>query len=227
MTRHGFFKFILIFGVLTAWASCKKSTVDPPLTYTDYYPVDVGHWVIYDMDSTVYDAFLNGADTNYHYQIKEVIADVFKDNTGQTTYRIERFKRQADTDPWLISDVWYANRFDDRLERVEENLRYVRLQFPPRKNHSWDGNAMNTLETWNYRYTAVHQSYTVGTFDFDSTVTVQQVDEANLIEEKSVEEVYALHVGMVRKTYRVLDKEVDGTIKGGLDYTMTLLDWSE
>jgi len=44
--------------------------------------------------------------------------------------------------PWLLKNVWYSVKTDKNVERVEENIRYIKLIFPIRNNAKWDGNAL-------------------------------------------------------------------------------------
>ncbi|MCB0396683.1 MAG: hypothetical protein KDD36_08525 [Flavobacteriales bacterium] len=213
--------------ICLVWVSCKKSVITPPAIHMDYFPVDVGHWVEYEMDSTVYDAFFNGKDTSYHYYIREEITETFTDLEGHKAYRIQRSRRDSLGMPWQITDIWYANRDEHTGERVEENVRYVNLVFPPDKKVRWDGNALNTRPKWEFRYEKIHSPADLGAIHFDSTVTVLQIDEANLIEQQYAQEIYAKGVGLVYRKQHYLETEVDGTIIGGYDFTFKVINWGK
>lgn len=220
-------------GFVLALDSCKK---DPPPTVDlglDYFPANVGHYVVYEVDSTVYDDFNNDTIV-YRYQIKELIESEFTDNAGRPALRIERWiKNYNDTIPyssmpWTLSRVWYAVRTLTQAERVEENIRYIRLVFPVKENTTWNGNAQNTIGEWDYEYENVDEPFHAGNTHFDSTLTVKQLVDTNLLNYRLYFETYARNTGLIKKsvidvrdTALVLDVSVLNRIVSGykLNYT--------
>jgi hypothetical protein len=58
---------------------------------------------------------------------------------------------------------------------------------------------------------------------FDSTVTVTEIDEFNLIQEDLVKSTYAKNVGLVQKTVTAIGKDISsGVITDGVAYTYKL-----
>ena len=94
----------------------------------EYFPNDSGIWVQYVVDSIDYDDEF-GNDT-FQFQLLEKIESKSIDNEGRDAQRIERLKRPNDSSIWRIKDVWYANLTESKAEKIEENLRYVKLNFP-------------------------------------------------------------------------------------------------
>ncbi|MFH1321174.1 MAG: hypothetical protein ABII90_11040 [Bacteroidota bacterium] len=178
--------------------SCKKDVAPPIDMGYGYFPTEIGKWIIYDVDSTVYDGFYDTVIT-YQYQIKEVVESTFIDNQGRETQRIERYKRLNSSLQWIIKDVWFSNRTTSTAEKVEENVRFIKLTFPVNLGNSWDGNSFNTMDEWNYEYTEVDAPCTINTLLFDSTATVLQIYEENLIEKQYYLEKYAKNVGLIYK----------------------------
>jgi hypothetical protein len=226
----------LLILLVVAMLACKKDKPVPDLGYS-YFPDKVGHWVIYEMDSTVYDDFNNDT-VHYRYQIRELIESEFNDNQGRRALRIERYRRPYidtipyDQLPWTLSRVWAATLTSTTGERVEENQRYVRLIFPTRNGKTWDGNAQNALGFAEYEYEAVDQPYVISTFAFDSTLRVLQENKINLVEHIVYNERYARHVGLIEKN--VIDVYDDtivfgvpvlDRIRGGVKYTLRLVDY--
>ncbi|MBL4577365.1 MAG: hypothetical protein JKX74_02770 [Flavobacteriales bacterium] len=226
------FSFILLIAFILILASCKK---DDPIKVDvgyGYFPDEIGSWIIYDIDSTVWNDFTDPSTvTNYKYQIKEVIESSYTDAQGRATLRWERFRRDLVTDPWVIKDVWAVNKTASTVEKVEENIRFIRLIFPVKLSGIWDGNATNTLDEWDYQYTQVHSAKTVGGISFDSTLTVLQQDFNPWIFVDYFEEYYAKNVGLIYKKELHWDKpdankDWDVDYKGGYDYTMTINSYS-
>ncbi len=82
----------LVFILFIALISCKREVVTPIDVGYGYFPTNIGHWVLYDVDSTHYDSFFNGKATHFHYQIKELIQSTYLDLQNRTTQRIERYE---------------------------------------------------------------------------------------------------------------------------------------
>ena len=211
---------LILLGFLN---SCNKDVTPPDAGY-GYFPTKIGNWIIYDVVSIEHDAPVNKHDTSI-IQIKEVIESIFFDNEHRETQRIERYTRNNDTQPWVIKDVWSSNLTASTAEKDEENVRFIKLTFPVKKGKTWDGNASNSLDVWNYQYTEVNVPYTINNLSFDSTVTVLQIDEENIVEKKHALEIYAKNVGMIYKELILLDTEIDGTITIGSELTMTIISY--
>ncbi|HXC06141.1 MAG TPA: hypothetical protein VNZ86_15395, partial [Bacteroidia bacterium] len=217
------------------FASCKKDNeLHLDMGY-GYAPSDIGRYVIYQVDSTVYDAFTK--DTVYYkYQLKELEQSVFSDNEGRPSIRIERYVRffnpalPYDSIPWTLKNVWYSTRTARDFERVESNVRLVKLIFPDVDQNTWNGNAQNTIGDWEYQYNGVNQHQNVGGFSFDSVATVIQLIDTNQINYRIYSEQYAKNVGLISKqiidvyndTY-VTPASVLTRIKGGVIYKATVV----
>lgn len=185
--------------------ACQQHSQDPLTIDRSYFPLETGRYCIYDVDSVGYWGF---ADTVIiaTYQIREDIDSAFTDDTGGQTFRILRSYRKSDADPWVVTDVWSANYTPATAEKVEENLRFIKQVYPIAEGRRWYGNQyiptdspLVYLKDWQYRYRNVHRPAAVGDFQFDSTITVVQKDQQNVIEQIYYEEKYAKNVGLVYK----------------------------
>ncbi|MFI5151552.1 MAG: hypothetical protein ACHQRM_17635 [Bacteroidia bacterium] len=217
------------------FVSCKKDNeLHIDLGY-GYAPSAPGQYVIYNVDSTIYDAFTK--DTIYYkYQLKEIVESVFTDNEGRPSLRIERYIKNFspsvsyDSIPWTLKNVWYSTTTSRHFERVESNVRYVKLIFPDVDQSTWNGNAQNTIGDWEYQYNGVNRKMSVGAFNFDSTASVVQLIDTNQINYRIYKESYAKNVGMISKqiidvyndTY-VNASSVLTRIKGGVIYSATII----
>lgn len=215
------FLFLLSFlGV-----SCKKEKELPVDMGYKYFPVNVGHCIVYDVDSISYNDFTGEIDT-FKFQIKEYVESVFTDNEGRETQRLERYRRLDDTSSWFIKDVWTENLTLTTAEKVEENIRMVKLIFPPKENEKWNGNLFNSNGEQSFEYKEVHNLYYQNNIRFDSTIHVLQKQEYTLISEKFEKEIYAAHIGMIYKKFVNLTKEPTGAIIKGIDYSYTFRSYS-
>lgn len=215
---------MLLLTSFFVFQACKKSqTIAPSDLGYSYYPMEIGAWTIYEVDSTVWDDF-TGLVTTYQYKVKELNESEFTDLEDRTATRIERYVKFSDTVSYRISDIWYSTRTSQRAERLEENKRFIKLVFPVRNGTDWDGNALNTDDRMEYEYKEVDKPYVVNGITFDSTLVVIQDQQFSLISQDTLYEVYARNVGMIYKRYQSLVTEIDGTIKSGVDYTYKYLE---
>lgn len=234
MKRYIYLSVVLF---LIAFWGCKRTEEEQPDMGYNYVPLEVGHYIIYEVDSIVYNDF-NGDTLHYHYQLKELIESTYADNAGRPTQRLERYIRyyndsvSIDSLPWSIARVWNMTRTNTELERMEENQRYLRLRFPPRDGQSWDGNVYNALGSWEYVYADVDVPFSSGSLQWDSTLLVKQKDETNLINRRYYAERYARNIGLIEKqivdvfdTTIVPGVPVVNRIAGGLVYSAKAISW--
>lgn len=219
--------YLFVVLVLAILFSCKKdnsTTID--MGY-NYMPTAVGTWVIYNVTEITHDTLATPRHDTLIYQIMEVIESHFIDNEGRESERIERFKRDSITGPWIIKDVWYSTVTTVRAEKIEENETYIKLAFMPNVGKRWDGNALNTQNEWEYVYSEVDEATIYGGLPFDSTVTVLQREVFNLVEYEQATEVYARGVGLVYKYFKDLTIHNFDTlqIENGKELYQTVVDY--
>ncbi len=211
----------LLFGY-----ACETKIADPLYIGEDYFGLMPHAWIIYDVDSTVYDDFL-GEVFHYQYQVMEVNQGFFTGDTGSESMLIEGFWRKSPQDSWTPKNVWTSKIEQNRALINKENITYVKLAFPLKLHKQWDGNAFNNKTTQNYQITKIHQPLNVGPSNFDSTLRVLQKDFTTLIGQEFQYEVYAKGLGMIEKHFTELELEVDSTITRGVRYTYTIADYGE
>lgn len=227
------FKYLSILCLCTLFLfSCKDKQVIEDFSVEfgyEYFPLEVGKYVVYQVDSVVYNIKSEGTIDSASFFIKEEITDTLLDNENRVNYRIERSVRNTPNDPWVIKDIWVSVRTDNTAERVEENVRFVKMVFPLEAGSTWDGNqfvdkttiisvAGETLE-----FFKGWEASEIGTFAepetingvfFEEVTTIIHAENENLIEIREVIEKYAKNVGLVYKKMRILDTQCDGDLAG-------------
>jgi hypothetical protein len=210
-------------------AACKdETTLLPAPEFNNYFPADKGSYIVYDCDSVVYDDFTNTVDT-LKFKIKEYYETEFTDNSGRTAIRLERYKMPEGTTQWQLKDIWSVVKTDKQVEKVEEDVRMLKLLFPVKEGLEWDINALNNTGSRMVICKSIHQPYSVKALSFDSTVTVVNTDPENLVEEFRDTEVFAANKGMVYKKYvNVKYKTPPQTgIKSGIVFTMHAIEFGQ
>ena len=189
--------------------SCKEDEIIPGISdqYLAYLPLMQGHWVEYNADSIVHldidDVYyLDTAIRTYSFQIREEIDSSFYDAEGDLAWRISRYRRSTGSDPWVFMNLWTAKVKQSSAQRVEDNIRFIKLSFPLDSREDWDGNAFNNYPVEEYYYEDIHESKTYGSLFFDSTLVVVQNEFISSINRIDKKEIYAKNAGMV---YKVLD----------------------
>lgn len=181
--------------------SCRK---DPQANLDigyDYFPGVVGSYIEYNAIEIIHDDVVAIHDTS-RYQLKELIAEEIIDLEGRPAFRIERYKRDSSHHVWQIADVWTATKTAQHLEKVEENVKYLRLLFAAREGERWDGNAANVHPELSYEYLSVDESQLVDGVMFENVAHIEHGRDYNAISMIHSEEKYAKHVGLIHKYHK-------------------------
>lgn len=167
--------------------SCKKEN----FTYNsesinDYFPLQVGKYITYELDSTVFINF-GQEDTIISYQAQDVVDGITTDNLGRTAYRIIRYLRKDTTQAWMPNNTFMAIPTGNSIEYVENNLRFLKLEMPVKKGFTWKGNSyidtysinseVQYLDDWDYIYDSVDAPLSINSINIDSTISVDERDE--------------------------------------------------
>lgn len=181
-------KYFLVSSVLVLlMISCKKENETfQSATISDYYPTQVGKYINYDLDSTVFTNFGQTVTVN-HYQVQDRFDAAITDNSGRPSYRIIRYIRKLTSEPWTANNTFMVTPTENSIEYVENNMRFIKLKLPIVPDYSWKGNKYidtynaNTdvryLDDWDYIYDSVGDPVTINSIAINETTTVLQRDE--------------------------------------------------
>lgn len=239
-------KYLLLFFATFFVISCaKQSETLSIIAAKDLYPMQVGKTFTYRLDSTVVATF--GASLQKKsYLSKDSIESSFVDNQGRKSYRI--FRYITDTllsKPYQYTATYYATIDSNKIEYVDDNLRFIDLVNPVSLNTTWKGNSyINTttnsdnyyLNNWQYQYQNINESFTVKKGVINNTVTILQQNESsatnfdpNFYHNKTYSiEVYAKGIGLIYKdflhyTYQVTPSKYYET--GSYGIRLSLVDY--
>jgi len=205
--------------------------IDESLLGLNYYPVEVGLYRIFDVESINYN--LSGIPDTINYQLKEVYSEEFEDLEGGLSYKLERYKRDSLSDDWVIDSVWVARKDIQTATQVENNIPLIKLSFPIEENRIWDANSLNANEPDEYQLIDVNQPVTLkDTVEFPKTSTVIQEETLDNILFRNIrKEIFAEGVGLIYKQLTLLNfcADVDclgqDIIESGIDYKQELVDY--
>ena len=183
MTKY----FIGLFFIFLFFISCKKVNDSfSSESVTDYYPLQVGKYITYKLDSTVFINF-GQKDTIISYLAQDRVDALITDNLGRTAYRIIRYLRKDTTGDWVPNNTFMVVPTQNSIEYVENNLRFLKLELPIKQDFSWKGNSyidtysinsdFKYLDSWDYIYDSIDVSLTINSINIDSTVKVSERDE--------------------------------------------------
>lgn len=218
MKKYCSFLPLVVFVFL--FSACKKETevYKPARTLNDYYPLETGKYITYKLDSIVYLSF-GQRDTTISYEVKYVVDSLLTDNLNRPAYRIFRFIRKNVTDAWAPFGTDWAINTKSNLEYVENNMRFVKLEVPIQNGTTWKGNeyiettssnsSFQYLNDWDFVYDAVGAPETIGNYNLDNTLTVNQRDEiigmpddpASYSQVNIGQEKYAFGIGLVYRKF--------------------------
>ena len=213
-------RLLLLLPVLLAACDTREIAVDPARAGYDYFPLKAGQTAVYAVESIQYRT-ARPADTS-RYEVREVVQAPVTDLSGEEAFVIYRYYRPLGSTTWKADpdSVWTAKRDAHLATRTENNVPFVKLSFPLRKDLAWNGNAFNDRGDDGYKVTAWNQPYDSGTTTYAQTLTVEQSNEANECVKKNVQyEVYARGVGLVRKEITEVYYLQPG---GECDFTQTI-----
>ena len=218
-------KIVGIIFILSVVFSCKKDKDTTIIYGYEYFPVEIGHFVVYDVVDIFHDLDLEPAHDTSRYQIKEVIAEVLIDNEGDTIQKIKRYIRANDTLNWTIQDIWTQKRTRSTAEVVEENDRYIKMIFAIAYNRTWNCNALNNEDIRECYYENIYEPYTVSGIVYDSTVIVEKRNFTSYIDFKREYDVYAKGVGKIKSVFKnlIIDEQDTTNIQKGPEIFYTLI----
>src|SRR5665213_2518842 len=175
------------FCISVLMISCKKENeIFTSESVNDYYPLQVGKYITYNLDSTIYLAF-GARDTVISYQAQDRVDAQITDNLGRPAYRIIRYLRTDSTQDWMPDNTFMAVPTGNSIEYVESNLRFLKLEMPIKENFTWKGNSyidtystvsdVQYLDDWDYIYDSLDVPLTINSVNIDSTIKVDERDE--------------------------------------------------
>ncbi|SOD80786.1 hypothetical protein [Spirosoma fluviale] len=188
---------ILLILLWTAFGGCRSGRDASILPEYDFIPVETGRYTIYDVQETQYTR--NTPPVQRTYRLKETIGPAYNDVTGQPAYRLLRYRRISDDQPWQPDSIWSVRLVNNEVIRTENGQDFVKLLYPASDGLIWNGNRYNVFKPNRYEARNVGQPFSVSGKEFRSTITVVAQDDSTLIGQTKRVDVYAHQIGMIYK----------------------------
>jgi hypothetical protein len=215
---------LVAFAGLLAFAGCKKKeNTNFTVNYQyNYYPIDSGHYIIYNVDSVNF-SYDNGSghyyrDTN-SYQMQAYFGDTIHDLLDSVNFRIYYSTRSNGSLSWGPPYETYGLRTKTNLQVVENDLRFIKLIFPPQLNQSWLGNIYigndpgdpndpyAVFQGWNYNFENIDTTVIIAGQTYNNAIVVSEVNSVNYVTKVVRTEIYAPNVGMIYQEWESLAKQ--------------------
>jgi hypothetical protein len=212
--------------------SCNRETEQLQMEpLSDYVPLQVGKYLTYRLDSTVFTNFGTAVAVR-SFQEKHIVDAKITDALGRDSYRILRFTRDtAGIQPWAPAGIYSITPTDNTIEIIENNMRFIKLVKPVKQDNSWKGNRYLAddafspsynfsivdagMEDWDYTYTSMGDAVTIKGKTYNDVLTVDAVDvvdnaneskytvlnPASVASVNHVQDKYAKNLGLVYQKF--------------------------
>lgn len=212
----------MFIGLLTLLACSSDEPTGPSaaIESSEFFPLDDGHTISYQVDEFIFSNEGNSIDT-FSYQLREILVDQFKDDTGSTVHIIDRFIRNGTSGGWTYNQSWQSMITNNRAIRIEDNLRFIKFRLPITPNDTWDGNALfddsapveiggqtiDYYKNWQSVLSRDNISVTLDGVTYDNVHEVTLANYENDIEIRKAVELYAEGIGLISRTIEVMDTQ--------------------
>lgn len=220
--------FLSLFVIISTFYACSEDEVEQfDIDYGyEYFPLIVGKNKIYQVDSITFDTILGKTKVDsVRFFLMESIVEKYTNALGDTVFRIERYTRNSDTQPWKLKDVVSAEKNEQTCIRSEQNFRLIKLAFPLNIRSHWNpvlhidkdvevkaGNEnIKMFLYWKAEVDKIENEKTILGKKYANVISVFQANSENAIELRRVTERYAKGIGLISNEMEILDTQ---TISG-------------
>lgn len=187
----------------------------------EYAPLKVGQFVVYQVDSIIFDPVGEKKIDTTSLQVKEEIVSSYEAPNEQTIFVVERYERQDASEKWRVTNVWSIYFVNNTLVRVEDNLRFIKLIFPVIPKKKWNpnvnfdddinitvaGETLKMFKDWTSSIEKIEDELIVNGLIFKDVATIFPVNNENLIEYRYGIEQYAKNIGLIYRELWILDTQ--------------------
>ena len=165
----------------------------------EYFPLQTGNFRIYQVEVINYN--IDGSSDTLNYQIQEITGDSSRVG-DEVNYRLNRFRRSDASVPWVIDSVWAARRNTYQAIVVEHNIPIIKLSFPLSEDRRWDGNAMNVIDSEEFKIENFNKPYEMDSIIYPQSLEMYKedlIDSLKFTNDDYHLEVFSKGVGLIHK----------------------------
>lgn len=226
-----FFYYLFLLSFVVGSCGDKKDVFETE-KLSEYLPLQVGKYITYRLDSTVFT--VSGTKSEVHkYQVKHTVVNEMLNDGNNQTYLIQRSINNEDASgTWINNGSYYVTPGENSIDVIDNNLRVTVLHAPLRTDFNWNGNsrlALNAydqlfdfsvagkeISKWNFRYGGM-SNFSYGGREYPNVWTVEQHSDSlnipptqnSVIGYKEVStEKYAKGIGLIFKNFQLYEYEV-------------------
>ncbi|WP_439585426.1 hypothetical protein [Dyadobacter bucti] len=175
--------------------SCGDSNIETQ-NPSDYFPLQVGRFVIYDVKVETYSA---GKDTPTlsSWQEKDQVIDEELSDSDFQQFTIGRFRRDGNADFWQKTTEYRVRKFREKILTIMDGQTFFSILYPINSASEWNGNTYNNLDKELYRYSDIGVPQTIAGQSFNQTMLVIERQDSSAINKYVGIKQYALGVGLI------------------------------
>ena len=229
--RYTILAAVVILAIYTI--GCDTDRVEPDFERlgSAYFPLKVGQYNIYAVQNIDYK--VTGEVINANFERKSSVVDSFINQAGSVSYILYDYTRQTESDIWQFEKAYSARKDGNQAVVTDNNTSFIKLSFPVANGRTWNGNALNTLDSNLYVIDSVGFRYITPAEDtLKNTLTVIQADNQDFtVELDRRYELYALNIGLAYKEEVSLEYCTDTDCLGqqqieeGYEYRQYLIEY--
>jgi hypothetical protein len=188
---------ILVLAVLVVFG-CRKDSLnkDDHESLSDWIKFSKNSRCIYRVDSIAFRRDNPLPDT-FSFEYMEIVDTVFFDNVNEPAARMKIVTRKDSLDFWQFRRMYYAKTTEAFYERIEDNIRLLKISFPPAEDVLWNLNSRNNLPPVMLSYQNLYEPYQGEFMKSDTTLTVVGKEINNALEKYKYLEVYGKGIGLM------------------------------
>ncbi|MEK0422083.1 MAG: hypothetical protein EBV15_01505 [Bacteroidetes bacterium] len=188
---------ILVLAVLVVFG-CRKDSLnkDGHESLSDWIKFSKNSRCIYRVDSIAFRRDNPLPDT-FSFEYMEIVDTVFFDNVNEPAARMKIVTRKDSLDFWQFRRMYYAKTTEAFYERIEDNIRLLKISFPPAEDVLWNLNSRNNLPPVMLSYQNLYEPYQGEFMKSDTTLTVVGKEINNALEKYKYLEVYGKGIGLM------------------------------
>lgn len=186
----------ILLGVIVI-SGCDSGDKDPVNDY-DYFPLRLGHSLVYRLTETRYSAGNPEPVISTWLEKDEAIRRT-ESLDGFPVFTFARSRRNNPADAWQKVKEYTVTQYPDKYLRSIDNVTTAPMVFPVRSTTSWNINAYNSLYREDCYYDYINEPRTIGGLEFKNTIQVTGRDSGGdtIVAYNLGYSQYALKVGLI------------------------------